>query len=696
MAISKMKKLFLATLRQDEERLMAALSWAGCVEITPCGEAFAGFAPESRQKGIAEVSVQQKKLGDALLILDGVLPPDRGLFKRKERLAQALFDAPDKTVEEALMLADNVAAVAAQKEALVSKTAALRREIEGLAPWCVCEESADRMFTRRTELLLGTLPASCPLFRLTAALNGSSPETQDGANKPSLEAKSGKDDKAPATVPLAAEVLPLSCDKAKQYLVICVLREDKEDCLARLTPLGFVWADPLPADFSFPEGVPHSFSAAKDTLAAQLAAAEEEEKACLDDLKGRAEDRRILRQAADFLSTKLLRLKAADRLGGSEHTLFLTGWVPEKALGRLEKTLAAFDCAWETEDPAPADDVPVLLSNKKIFTPFESVVEMYSLPAYGSFDPTPIMSVFYFFIFGLMLGDVVYGLILSVACFVALKKLDLGRGARNLISLFGVCGISCMISGVIFSGYLGNLPGQIASSAAGSNFAMPGIDLLTQDGIFIFIFLSLGMGVLQILTAMGIKFYMLCRKGEVFAAVFDVGSWYVIFLGGALSVLLSGVGQTIGIAVLVLGLAMKITTAGRAKKGIFGKITGGLLGLYDIVGYLSDLVSYMRIMALGLASAVIAYVVNILATLMISPGFSVGTLIGWILLPVILLAGHVINLALNLLGCFVHDGRLQYIEFFGRFFEDGGRPFAPLVPEANFHVIEREREEESD
>ena len=116
-------------------------------------------------------------------------------------------------------------------------------------------------------------------------------------------------------------------------------------------------------------------------------------------------------------------------------------------------------------------------------------------------------------------------------------------------------------------------------------------------------------------------------------------------------------------------------------------MSSGLLGLYDIVGYVSDLASYLRIMALGLSSTVIAYVINIIATLMISPGLSAMTVVGWILLPFILFFGHLLNIALNLLGCFVHDGRLQYIEFFGRFYEDGGRPFQPLTPVSSYTNI---------
>lgn len=693
MAISKMKKLSLAAMRSDLPLLMERLTWAGCVEISDQGEAFAedaDFSPNRQREALREAEAAREELLAALEELKPYAPPPKGFFGKKESSPQRLFDDADPALAEAGVLAGKVAFHADALQRTTASSWKDRTDADGLLPWCSLELDGDVTATERVDLLFGSLPLSVSVARLEEIL-GKFPqadEASDGAGAEEILAyKAAADPAGAGDAPLAAAYEITTSDLARRYFVFYVLREEREALLRRLSPLGFVRQDPLPEGFTFGEDTPHTFEAARKQLLAEAAEKAKKAEEHRQALMALALQKNRLEQAADLLEMRLTRLRAAEGLAVGAHSLLLTGWVPEKDMARLEKALAPFDCTLVFSDPEEEENVPVQLNNKKIFHPFESVVEMYSLPMYGSFDPTPIMSAFYFVIFGLMLGDVVYGLLLTTLCFWAIRRLSLSPGMKQLVTLFGYCGVACMVSGLVFSGYLGNLPGQIVTAATGKPFAMPGIDLLSQEGIFIFIFVSLAVGALQIFTAMGIKMYMLCKKGQVFAAVFDVGSWFVIFAGLALTVLVKGVA---GPAVMIVGVVMRVSTAGRAKKGIFGKITGGLLGLYDIVNYLSDLVSYMRIMALGLASVVIAYVVNILATLLISPGFSVSTLFGWILMPVILLLGHTINIVLNLLGCFVHDGRLQYIEFFGRFYEDGGRPFAPLKPVATFTDIDYE------
>ena len=198
-----------------------------------------------------------------------------------------------------------------------------------------------------------------------------------------------------------------------------------------------------------------------------------------------------------------------------------------------------------------------------------------------------------------------------------------------------------------------------------------------QDPIS-FLILSLAVGAVHLLVGMGIKAYVLIRTGHPWAAVFDVGSWYILFAGIGLYF----VSSTVGMAVAGLGALMLIASQGREKKGFFGKLFGGVLSLYDIVNYVADLLSYSRIMALGMSSAVIASVINIISTL---KGPTVG---GYIMMIVVVIFGNVVNLAINLLGSFVHASRLQYIEFFGKFYESGGRAFDPVVPASRYTALD--------
>ncbi|MDP4110456.1 MAG: V-type ATPase 116kDa subunit family protein, partial [Bacillota bacterium] len=192
--------------------------------------------------------------------------------------------------------------------------------------------------------------------------------------------------------------------------------------------------------------------------------------------------------------------------------------------------------------------------------------------------------------------------------------------------------------------------------------------------------LALGLGVLHIFVGMGLSAYRMIKQGHIKDAVFDVGFWYLI-IGGLISALVLG---KPGLYVAAAGAAGVLFTAGRAKKSVFGKITGGLGALYGVTGYLSDVLSYSRLMALGLTTGVVATVVNAMGSL------GGNTFLGWLLFLFAFLLGHSFNIAVNILGSFVHSCRLHYVEFFGKFFEGGGHPFTPLSIKTKYVEIIKE------
>ena len=274
-----------------------------------------------------------------------------------------------------------------------------------------------------------------------------------------------------------------------------------------------------------------------------------------------------------------------------------------------------------------------------------------------------------------MLGDVAYGLILAVGGFLAVKLMKPKGGIKKLITLFAICGVSCIIAGVLFGSYFGDLPTKMMVNMFGvAEENVPKIAILfdpMQNPMGLLI-ISLAVGAIHLFTGMGIKFYVLCKEGRPLDAVFDIGSWYVFFIGIGLLFVSPNIGKYVAIA----GASMLVLTQGRNQKNVIMKFLMGLYSLYDSISYLSDLLSYSRIMALGLASVVIASVVNLL-----------GTMGGFIGVIIAIIVGHTLNLVINLLGTFVHTSRLQYIEFFGKFFEDGGRPFKPMTPEMKYTAI---------
>jgi V/A-type H+-transporting ATPase subunit I len=398
----------------------------------------------------------------------------------------------------------------------------------------------------------------------------------------------------------------------------------------------------------------------------------------------------------DVEQTALTAARQKQKLAATEMCAVLEAWIPAEREERVTTALDRLDCAYETADPAPDEDAPILLKNNGYASNFEWVVGMYSYPRYGSFDPTFIMSIFYFLIFGLMFADVGYGLLLTLAGFLAPPLLGMKDGMRRTLNMFGYCGIACTLLGVVFGGWFGDLAYVIMTNYLGyesveaAQAAVPffngvtltlggsPVSLNPLENPVAFLVISLGMGLIHMVAGMAVRFYVLWKDKQYVAAIFDVGAYWIIFAGiGCLLV-----NTTVAFAVLGVGVLMVVAMGGRAHRNIVMRLLMGLKGLYDLISYASDLLSYSRILALGLSAGVVAQVVNLIAT-MGGP-----TVPGFLLLVAVMLIGHALNMAINLLGAFVHTSRLQYLEFFGKFYEEGGTPFDPALPSEEYSTAE--------
>lgn len=363
----------------------------------------------------------------------------------------------------------------------------------------------------------------------------------------------------------------------------------------------------------------------------------------------------------------------------TEKTFLLTAWVPEEKIPQLEKLLEEFPCYLEVAEPDPEEEPPVLLKNHKLVEPFEVVTEMYSLPSPHGVDPNIAVAIFYFIFFGIMLSDAGYGLLLFFGGLFALKKMDLSPFLRKMVKLITFGGVSTVFWGALYGSWFGNLIPQFTLTFLGRQINVPLLldplnDPLTILGI------SFALGALHLFCGMGYKAYLLIRRGHPWEALFDIGFWYMVLVGLPMLVL-PGVFRTVGLSLAVVGAVGLILTQGRDKKNIFARLLSGVASLYDITGYLSDLLSYSRILALGLATAVIGNVVNIMGTL------AGGGILGLLLFIPVFLFGHALNLSINALGSYVHSSRLQYVEFFGKFYEGGGKPFQPLQANTKYVVV---------
>lgn len=604
-----MQKLTLYALKADRDALLLALQKDGSVMLEP--EAGSKALP-----GAEAVSAQLDKTGSVLqfLVQNGAKNP---LFPQKEAVSYQSFLQESR---EGRRLTEQLDTTASKIASLESEAAALQTQAESLEPWLQLDIPLEQLsFTETTHCHVGFLPEKeLPAF-------------QEGMQNLLADWKTygeGQDGRA---------------------LVVLAYNRDEEAVKHLLKE--------------------HDFSEA--VLPKRSGTASQVQQELLQEAKER-EDKiaRLQQETRDTLPHKQQvelyydQLSAAhDRLqnGGVEtvSAFKAQGWVRKDRTQRVEKVIRSVTEAYQLTfaDPAEGEIPPTVLENSKLVEPYESVVELYSLPKAGSIDPDAIMAPFHFIFFGMMMSDAGYGLVLTIMLYIALKKFKPTGFARQLALVIFFGGISTTIWGAMFGGWFG--------------LEWHPLLFVPMNEPLKMLALCFGLGSIHLITGMLLKTKMLLRDGDVMGAVCDQISWLIMFLGFFLMALVPG---PIGKYLAWLGAGIIVLFGGRDRKGIISRLIGGLLSLYNISGYLSDLLSYSRIFALGLATGVIAMVINTVAQMLWSAGP-----VGIVAAILVLLAGHYFNIIINVLGAFVHSSRLQYIEFFGKFYEAGGRAFLPLA-----------------
>jgi len=338
----------------------------------------------------------------------------------------------------------------------------------------------------------------------------------------------------------------------------------------------------------------------------------------------------------------------------TKNTFYLEGWIPVGAKIKNDK-----ECIIKYREPEENEETPVLVKNNRLVSPFESITNMYSYPNKNEIDPNPVMSIFFIIFFGMMLSDAGYGIILTLFAAFIVKKAHYKKGEGSLMKLMIPCGISTIFWGILFGSFFGDL-------IKIQPIINPLVDVMQLMGI------ALLFGIIHLYIGMFIKALELIREKKIWSAIFDIGFWYLTLTGTFLLVIPIiagdiGIWSEVGKYLAISGAIGLLLTQGRNKKGIIGKIIGGVGGLYGITSYFADVLSYSRLMALCLSTGVIAQVGNLLAK-MVNPIFGI----------VIAIIVHGINIANSALGSYVHTSRLQYVEFFGKFYEGGGKEFQPL------------------
>lgn len=382
----------------------------------------------------------------------------------------------------------------------------------------------------------------------------------------------------------------------------------------------------------------------------------------------------VLALADHYADAKNLE-DVGERLSKTRYTLMVEGYVKEKDVPALREAMSQFEEVYVVdEEPENVEEVPVYLENHPIIRPFEVITNIFGFPRYDEVDPTPVLAPFFWVFFGICLGDAVYGILLSLGAWYFLRTQKLSDD--KLVKLLMYSGISTFFAGALMGSWLGDLPSVFFAGSLFDRLTGKIALINPVDDPLTLLVISVALGIFQIWVGIIMKMYTTIKEGDVKEGILSHGSW-VLFLPGLAGTVLGKMGViTMGLPyyVMIAGALMVMYSSSRGQKIVLLKPFAGVFGFYDIVGYFSDALSYSRLLALGLASAIIGVVVNKMADLV----SGMIPIVGWGLVPFVLLGGHLFNLVINVLGSFIHSGRLQFVEFFTKFFEGGGRQFKPL------------------
>lgn len=641
MSTCVMKRLTVWAYAGDADAVAAKLIKLRCVDVDTVGTDSDSYLVRY------DPSARIRECENSLASIESAMEPLYPFSKKRGGLGAA----PAINADREAFAADrggvrsDTAAVVARINGMRERLGAIERELadataksDAAKPWLGCGLSLDSNGTESTRLVFGSLPTSTEESAIEARLDG-----------------------------LAAAWRVIKRDPNAAYAIFIAERSDADELMRRLNTAGFVRA-------TFPDGCgcAEEICAEANERISALTAEREEINQTVCGLAGRLDDLRVL---WDTVSTEFVGEQLKEKLMATGSCVLLRGWIPEKRTEKVTAALDALGCAYDLTDPEPGDDVPVKLENNRFASCFEWVVAMYSLPAYGTFDPTFIMSFFYVLFFAMMFADVGYGLVLAVGGFLIPRLLHMKPEKAAPFRMFAFCGIGSIITGVLFGGYFGDMPLALIR-AFNPEAELPSTLAIVVDPVAqptTFLLIALALGFVHLVAGQAIKFAIVWKDSPV-DAICDYALFWALYGGLIMLIIVPSVGKWVAIG----AAAAIVLTGGRKEKNILMRIPKGFLALYGVVSFGSDILSYSRILALALSGSVLAQVMNILGTMGSSP---VAVVVGMIF---VFIVGHTINLALSTLGSFVHTSRLQYIEFFGKFYEDGGRPYAPATPSERY------------
>lgn len=640
MAIIKMRKFTLAGLEDERKHILELLHKLGCVQIEELDAAknVEGAIKYDNEKRILQLDGFLSDITKAMSECAKYDQRVKGLFKPKRKVSEREFEKHVNREAEIFDIVKSINENVIKRNELKEEQNRLNNLKDQLIPWQNLDTELDFTHTKRTNIYMGTIPISFTFDTVKSFLDSEYPET----------------------------VLTLvSSDSSFDYVHLIAFDKESPDVIRDLRKYNF-----NQTEFKNIHQTPAAFIKKTDDRISQIIGQKERLEQDIKDHSTQLEDIELL---YDSLLLEKQKLQAVSMLLKTDMAFVISGWLPERNANEVidrirEKTDAYIDIRELEKD----EKFPILIENGPLIKPFELITELFSLPNHKEFDVNPFMAPFYFLFFGLMLGDAGYGLVLTLMTGIVLYRFKITGTAKKLISMLFFGGISSFVWGALFGSWFGDITRQISAG----KFTLGPLWFDPLGDPMKLLLWSCVFGVIQLYTGMALAGYRMWREGKKTDAVIDIGTRYLYYSG--IIMLLASLPGAMYIA--LAGAGGMVLTQGRKKKGI-GKITSGILSLYDFVGFMSDVLSYSRLLALGLATAVVASVINTMGLIF---GLNV---FGVILLVLMFLGGHLFNLVIGTLGAYVHSSRLQYVEFFSKFYEGGGKAYKPFKYDTKYIEI---------
>lgn len=678
MALLQMQRINIYALKKDRKHILELLQRRGVVEIRDMlkedkvfNKSDFSVATQTLEKNISLAS-------ESLSILNNYVKEDASILSalagRKEIPVEVYDGFREKykpTVDIAKRIIELTKIIAENKAELLK----LQTQVEIISPWISLDIPLNFKGTKQTTGFIGTLPK---------------PWTLEGIYE-----------KLADYMPLDVDIV--SSTKEQTCIFVLCTNANKDKVYEVLRGMDFT----LPS-VTIDKALTTDLSTSADMspaehlklLREQIDHTRNQIKIAKEEIISYDKDRNDLKFLQDYDTMRLEKYEVLGSLLQSKNVFIITGFIAEKDIKDLEDELTSkYDVFVESIEPRKKDDVPILYKNNGFSEPLEGTVNSFSPPGKGEMDPTMVMSLFYYALFGLMLSDAGYGFIIAIACAFGLIKFrkTIEKPMKNTLKMYMFCGIATVFWGIIFSSYFGDIFDVVAKTFFGVTDLpiVPPVWFYPVEKPMLMLTFAMAIGIVHLLTGLAMKGYQMAKQKDYMGIIYDVVFWYILLISGVilllsmemvtgiLSINISIPTSVVNISkILFIASALGIIlTNGRESKQPFKRILKGLYALYGISGYLSDVLSYSRLLALGLATGVIGSVINQMAAM------TAGGPLGPVIFTIIVILGHALNLGINALGAYVHTNRLQYVEFFGKFYEGGGKVFKPFGVNTKYYKI---------